>query len=191
MNIINIFVLVKDSLYAVGYDNEVKDTYSSLLDNWQDVEYLEQFFEDNKTDLQSGFYGNITIEDAVLQTLAEAAKFDKKIYNAATTGAFNEDKPLEEVMFNTLHKDVYDHIHIPSKAYGPNYKSWLRIYAIRIAPNLYVISGGAIKLTEAMTTEHLKQELFKLKLTANYLKEIGLIEEEDLGYIEIGNNEND
>lgn len=191
MNIINIFVLVKDSLYAVGYDNEVKDTYSSLLDNWQDVEYLEQFFEDNKTDLQSGFYGNITIEDAVLQTLAEAAKFDKKIYNAATTGTFNEDKPLEEVLFNTLHKDVYDHIHIPSKAYGPNYKSWLRIYAIRIAPNLYVISGGAIKLTEAMTTEHLKQELFKLKLTANYLKEIGLIEEEDLGYIEIGNNEND
>lgn len=191
MNIINIFVLVKDSLYAVGYDNEVKDTYSSLLDNWQDVEYLEQFFEDNKTDLQSGFYENITIEDAVLQTQAEAAKFDKKIYNAATTGTFNEDKPLEEVLFNTLHKDVYDHIHIPSKAYGPNYKSWLRIYAIRIAPNLYVISGGAIKLTEAMTTEHLKQELFKLKLTANYLKEIGLIEEEDLGYIEIGNNEND
>lgn len=191
MNIINIFVLVKDSLYAVGYDNEVKDTYSSLLDNWQDVEYLEQFFEDNKTDLQSGFYENITIEDAVLQTQAEAAKFDKKIYNAATTGMFNEDKPIEEVLFNTLHKDVYDHIHIPSKAYGPNYKSWLRFYAIRIAPNLYVISGGAIKLTEAMTTEHLKQELFKLKLTANYLKEIGLIEEEDLGYIEIGNNEND
>lgn len=192
MKIIDIFVLVKDSLYAVVYDSEDGESaYQALFNRWQDVEYLEQFFEDNIDDLKSGFYGNITIEEAVLQTLAEAKKFDQKILDAALNGQTQDNKPLEEVIFKTLHQDVLSHIHIPSKAYGPNKKSWLRLYAIRIAANLYVVSGGAIKLSEDMKPKHLKDELDKLKKTAAYLKEIGFEIVEDLGYIEIGNYDND
>jgi hypothetical protein len=192
MKIIDIFVVVKDSLYSVVYDSEDgQSAYEALFNRWQDVEYLEQFFEDNVDDLKSGFYGNITVEKAVLQTLGEGKKFDRTILDAATNGQKKNNKPLEEVIFKTLHQDVLSHIHIASKAYGPNKKSWLRLYAIRIAANLYVVSGGAIKLTEKMTPKHLKDELDKLKKTAAYLKEIGFEFEEELGYIEIGNYDND
>lgn len=190
MEIVDIFVHVKDSLYAVVYKTE-GDAYKSLFSRWQDVEYLEQFFEDNKKDLQSGFYGNITIDQAVLKTLGESKKFDRIVLNAAEKGKVNEEKALEDVLFKSLHKDDLSHVHIQSKAYGPSKKSWLRIYAIRIAPNLFVVSGGAIKLTPDMRPEHLKLELRKLKATASYLKEIGFEFEEDLGYIEIGNYDND
>ena len=95
------------------------------------------------------------------------------------------------MVFTSLHENDYSHIHIQSKAYGPQRPSWLRIYAIRIAENVYVVSGGAIKLTKDMEVPHLKLELRKLKATTAYLKEIGLEFEEDLGYIEIGNNETD
>lgn len=48
--------------------------------------------------------------------------------------------------------------------------SWLRIYAIRVDVNLFVISGGAIKLTPTMNeTDHLILELDKLEITKQYL----------------------
>lgn len=57
-----------------------------------------------------------------------------------------------------------------NKAKGLNKPSWLRIYAIRLDANLFVVSGGAIKLTETMNERaHLIQELRKLELTKAYL----------------------
>merc|ERR1712173_186839 len=103
----------------------------------------------------------------------------------ANSGKSNPKNSLEQNVFIDLHNDVFTHVHIESKAYGTQKKSWLRLYAIRISTNVYVVSGGAIKLTKEMNCrDHLNKELDKLKATAEYLKEIGLIEEEDLGYIE-------
>ena len=51
------------------FDDNQSDEFRKAFNQWQDVEYLEQFFEVNKTDLQREFYGNITVEDAVFRTL--------------------------------------------------------------------------------------------------------------------------
>lgn len=59
------------------------------------------------------------------------------------------------------------------KAYGNLSNSFLRIYAIRYG-NSYVITGGAIKLTDQMKDrKHTKEELYKLDLVRDYLKEGG------------------
>jgi hypothetical protein len=59
---------------------------------------------------------------------------------------------------------------------------------VRISPECFVVSGSAIKLTDALgDKEHTKNELTKLKITAAYLKENGLLEEDDFGYIDIIN----
>ena len=66
----------------------------------------------------------------------------------------------------------------------------MRLYAIRIGPRHYVVSGGAIKLKEAMNgVPHLEKELKKLKDTQEYLKEIGLMDEDDYEFIEIRSHE--
>jgi hypothetical protein len=49
------------------------------------------------------------------------------------------------------------------------------LYAIRIADNVYVVSGAGIKLTETMNDRpHLKTELKKLKAVSTFLKKMTL-----------------
>jgi hypothetical protein len=58
-----------------------------------------------------------------------------------------------------------------NKAKGINTPSWLRIYAIRLDHNLFVISGGGIKLTKTMQESgHLLLELQKMELVKEYLQ---------------------
>jgi hypothetical protein len=190
MKIVGIFAIVNTSLYAVQYDGKPYDEFKRLFDQWQDIEYLEGFFENNKKDLEEGFYKGISIEDAILRTTNEASKFEQKIRESAENSICNpdEENTLEKVVFKSLHKDILNNDYIESKAYGVKHKSWLRIYAIRLIENVYFVSGGGIKLTKDMTPEHLKKELKKLKTTTEYLKENFIVNDDDLGYIELGSN---
>ncbi|MGB5926872.1 MAG: hypothetical protein WBH03_01795, partial [Cyclobacteriaceae bacterium] len=55
---------------------------------------------------------------------------------------------------------------------GTLFPSWLRIYAVRLDINLFVVSGGGIKLTPTMNErEHLLKELRKLEVAVQYLRE--------------------
>jgi len=56
-------------------------------------------------------------------------------------------------------------------------RRWLRIYALRIDTNSYVITGGAIKLTHKMAGRlHTEKELIKLDTCRNYLKDQGVFD---------------
>ena len=57
--------------------------------------------------------------------------------------------------------------------------SWLRIYAIRLEPNVYVVTGGAIKLTQRMQDkEHTSLELEKLNKCKEFLKYNGVFDKD-------------
>lgn len=54
----------------------------------------------------------------------------------------------------------------------PRNASWLRIYAIRLDPGIYVITGGAIKLTRTMQErEHTLVELARMEKVRRFLIE--------------------
>lgn len=60
------------------------------------------------------------------------------------------------------------------------------MYAIRIAANCFVISGGAIKLTQQMAErEHTANELRKIERTKDYLIDEGLFDENDFDILEL------
>lgn len=188
MEIVNIFAIVKDKLLSVQFEPNDCDEFALAFRNWNDTEYLEEFFENNKNDLQSGFYGKISIEEAIFSTIDEASKFETKIREVAKAGKFETENSLQDLVFYPLHKNDPNYKLQESKAYGTKYKSWLRMYAVRISPECFVVSGSAIKLTGAMgEQDHTAIELTKLKITAAYLKENGLLEEDDFGYIDIIN----
>jgi len=66
-------------------------------------------------------------------------------------------------------------------------KSWLRIYAVRIDKNLYVVTGGAIKLTKTMEErDHTNEELNKLNHVVDYLRGRGLVNEKEFARLELG-----
>ena len=50
MEIITIFALHDQALYSVKYSGQTFDEFDRLFDLWQDIQYLEDFFENNKSD---------------------------------------------------------------------------------------------------------------------------------------------
>ena len=57
--------------------------------------------------------------------------------------------------------------------------SWLRIYAIKLEPGCYIITGGAIKLTRTMQERaHTLAELNKMEQVRNFLLNGGAIDTE-------------
>lgn len=63
------------------------------------------------------------------------------------------------------------------------HSSWLRLYAIKLTAEVYIITGGAIKLTATMQErEHTRKELAKIDKVRRYLLEEGIID--DSGFID-------
>ncbi|PRY09818.1 hypothetical protein CLV24_11722 [Pontibacter ummariensis] len=192
MELVPIFADPKPSIFAVLFDEEGDETeenvdeFRKAFSLWGDVEYLERFFEENRLDLESGFYGNMTVSEAVEVTLEEAQALEDKLYELAENRQFDGSDNLEAI-FRSLDNNDYKTTSLQrSKAYGGRRKSWLRIYAIRIAPNLFVITGGAIKLTLQMGERaHTRKELMKLDRVRYFLKEEGLIDESDFERLEL------
>jgi hypothetical protein len=186
MKIVNIFAVIDDSLLAVQFEGKHSDEFAELFSNWQDVEFLEDFFENNKKDLQSGFFGTVSVDDAVFRTMEEADELETFIKEVSVNGKSNPYNTLYDLVFHQLHENDFSKTHLSSKAYGSSNKTWLRVYAIRIADNLYVVTGGAIKLTKSMQErEHTEIELKKLKIVSAHLKEIGFDHSDDYGFIDI------
>ena len=70
------------------------------------------------------------------------------------------------------------------KAYGVYYRSWLRMYALKICDDMYLITGGAIKLTDRMDERaHTRIELNKLERCKDFLFEQRIID--DKGVVEL------
>lgn len=183
MEIIIIFVNETNPiLLSSCYKDGDEDEFSKVLKNWQDPEYLKDYFTQNKKYLES-FYKNISIQDAVTKTLKDAKDFESRLLSLAKIslkGNIGLDK-----IFTKLHKYDYEVELIPFKAYGTEIyadeTSWLRIYGIKIESNVYVITGGLIKLTEAMQdSDEGKKELQNIRRTTDYLNDNQIIDKDGL-----------
>lgn len=179
MGIINIFAVIEDSLYSVQYENETLHEFEKYFDLWNDPIYLREFFEEHLEDLKSDFWKNITIEEAITRTRKDANLLEKKLLEIAETGKTERLENLSTI-FEPLSKGVIEDYE-KDKAKGLGRNSWIRIYAIRIEANIFVVCGGAIKLTRNMNErEHLLKELNKLEFTRNHLMED---ESDDLEFV--------
>src|SRR5690606_11792965 len=171
MKIINTFAIVKDSLYSVQYDTEGSNEFAKCFELWNDPIYLREFFEQHEKDLNNKFWNGITIEEAIVKTREDARLLEEELVSVAKTGKTERFETLS-TLFEPLSKGVIDENLEKDKAKGMKRPSWLRIYAIRIEANLFVVCGGAIKLTPTMNErKHLTLELEKLDFTHNYLQD--------------------
>lgn len=196
--------IIKDSLYAVKYDDEhdefennefekdgsPKNEFKRLFNNWSDVEYLDAFFDKHQSDLKTEFYTDILTENAIERTINEANKLEQKLISIAENGKTNNSENLDNLFkpLDNREKSVYPPPEYQkNKVYGDEYKSWLRIYAIRIEENVFIVTGGAIKLVKNMNErEHLINELKKLDKIKQFLIGEGIIDKEGIvEYLEL------
>jgi hypothetical protein len=180
MKLVPIFVPQdsEDGLWAIHFDSESQNEFDKFFDLVNNVEWLNHFFDENNVDLHSGFFGNVGIEAAVLRTLNEAAEMEDSLYEYSERGFGGQGGKLQ-YLFKPLSNFEYGIVaHQKSKA--RIHKGWLRLYAIRLAENCYLVTGGAVKLTVGMKKEHLQNELRKLELAKRFLMDNGINCPEDL-----------
>jgi hypothetical protein len=167
MIIVSIFA---HQLTSFQYDKEPINEFARLFRQWQDPEFLYEFFTEHIDDLQSGFFGVVSLQTAIRETRAQARRLEREMLTLANGTTYN----LDSLFLPLSDNEAYELVR--SKAKGDRPKSWLRMYAIKLEPNVYIITGGAIKLTESMQErEHTRHELSKFIRCKDYLREQGIV----------------
>jgi len=185
VELVRIFPGEGDGLFSVHFSDQPRDEFRSLFDFWNDPELLEDFFERNRADLAQDRYQHPSIEDAVLWTLEESTILQQILYKRALQGQKDSHNTLQTLFRPLEPKDVRSLSYQRNKVYGRRHKGWLRIYAIRLHPNTFVVTGGAIKLTQRMEErKHTQHELVKLERVQQFLKSNG-IDDGDLRVLKI------
>lgn len=186
MDLKSIFVdeTTNEGLYAIRYDGETLDEFERLLDLWSNTKYVQEYFIQNRKYLETNHFKNIFIGAATSKVLEEAYELEKLVYNYAESGFEKKGHNLQ-MLFLPLGKQDRIPIHQLTKAKieSRKFPRFIRLYAIRIGQNTFVISGGAIKLTKRME-EHkdTKQELEKFELVKSFLREKEIKTEDDINY---------
>jgi hypothetical protein len=163
------------SLWAVRYVGENLNELDRVFTQWNDAGWLLKFFRENFSDLVS--YFKITkLDEAVYDTMADSDQLECLIMDISPDANLDElFRPLEnsrtsEMMLSKEKARLKDR---------PKHASWLRIYAIKLNPGIYVVTGGAIKLTSTMQErEHTLKELEKLEKVRQYLVANGVIDDD-------------
>lgn len=162
-----------DHLWAVKQPDKETDELTDLFNRWNNAEYLLNFFMRNYEDLKSYFHIE-RISDAIADTFDDADALEEMILE------FPYTENLDEIFHPLDTTDANEASLSRNKARNwdrERHASWLRVYAIRIEPNIYIVTGGAIKLTRTMQErEHTQRELDKLNCCKNYLKSNGVFD---------------
>lgn len=171
-------ILENNKLWAVRYDGEDDNVLQKTFTQWSDPEWLVEFFLKNIHDLES--YFKITdINQAIYDTIDDNLKIQCLILDISPDA--NLDlifRPLENSRINEMMLGK-EKAKLKERA---NHASWLRIYAIKLEPGCYIITGGTIKLTRTMQErEHTLNELRKMETVRNHLIEEGVIDVNSFG----------
>ena len=185
---------IAHNLYSVVFKNANCHAFEEIFDNWNDIEYLFDFFEEHQTDLQSEFWTSlfgkiISTEEAIERTRRQTDAFEKKIIDLANSTTAPDETNLSSLFVPLIKQNskLKPLLNSTTKAYGLAKTSWLRVYAVRIA-DVFIVTGGAIKLTPTMEERpHTQNELDKLLNVAGILKRNHFSENTDFdtGYIDI------
>ena len=166
-------ILDNNTLWAVRYDGAKDNALQTLFEQWSDPEWLVDFFMKNMSDLTS--YFKITdINQAIYDTIDDNMRMQCLILD------ISPDADLDKIFRPLENSRTSEMLLGKEKAKiknRPQHASWLRIYAIKLEPGCYIITGGAIKLTRTMQErEHTLAELRKMESVRNFLLQGGAID---------------
>ncbi len=161
------------NLWAVRYDNCLDNVLDTILGQWNDVTWLRSFFKQNIGDLAT--YFKITdVNQAIYDTIEDSERLQCLIMDISPDANLDQIfRPLENQRMTEmlLGKEKARLRNIPGHA------SWLRIYAIKLEPGIYIITGGAIKLTRTMQErEHTLVELAKMERVRRYMLDNNIVD---------------
>lgn len=160
MIIVDIFA---EQLYSLKYEDESFDEYTRLmLDMWKDPLYLREFAKSNGVKDPSKF-------------AKECLKDRERMEDFICDIIESDDKNLSH-LFQPLHDQELGFVELSLQKGKQNR---LRLYALKIENSLFLITGGAIKMSQAMQ-DHPDTRIQKEKLeyARDYLRDHGVFDSE-------------
>lgn len=137
--------------------------------------WLRTFFKENMNDLSSYFH--ITdIKQAIDDTIDDSRRLRCIMLDISPKADLDrifrplDNNQMTEMMLEKEKARLKQRI---------RHASWLRIYAIKLSDGVYIITGGAIKLTATMQErEHTRMELVKMDRVRRFLLEENIIDDD-------------
>lgn len=154
MDIIEIF---PDTLYSVQLDGADTPEYIRVFNSWNDLDGLVSFFIKNQAFIDTPFWRNAglnpdTPELSAQRVVDEANKLEKYLLHVVKNTRKGESPDLDDY-FKPLggkYRDIW--MLEPRKSYGTEKPSLLRLYALRLDRNIYLLVYGGIKLGPTIQT---------------------------------------
>lgn len=166
MKIVDIFV---PKLYAFHFEDEEDNEYDRNIELWTNPDYLIQFAKANAKDVNLEKYVSDRLEDA--EQIVDLIEYLSENETDSLSSFFQPISPSEiGIVRLSLQK---------GKTRQRNRRNDLRFYAIKIDEDCFVITGGAIKVSQTMQEHELTNiELNKLNRCKQYLNENGVFDNE-------------
>lgn len=138
-------------IYSIKYDGEIANEFERLLDIWSDMDEVSKFFETNKEFLNADIWSTIKEPEAAAWQVAEEADNLKILFHKLYNNTQKGKQPDFDNHFRFLDgKYKFEFEYIPMKSYGSGTPSFIRMYAIKMGKNKYIITGGGIKLCKTI-----------------------------------------
>lgn len=155
-------------LWAVQYPGQSEDELTRLFDEWNAPLALYTFFKEHWSD--TAYFHISSIAEAIEKTIEESEALEAIVLD------ITPEANLDSIFRRLSH---YASELCLSKTKGKVGSSWLRLYAIKLASGIYIVTGGAIKLTTTMEErEHTRRELVKIEKVRNFLIDKGIVDED-------------
>lgn len=174
-------------LYSISFDEEDLNEYHRVFREWHDLDYLIRFFSENNAYLKTDFWKHAGLdpnnpEQSAERVIEEADSLETYIQELVANCS-DGIKPDFDEYFHFLggkYKCLWSLA--PVKSYGTDSPSLLRLYAIKIDTNCYLIVYGGIKLGDTIQNSPvLKDKVFdKIDSVLRFLKDNGITDSEDI-----------
>ncbi len=174
-------------LYTIIFDEEDLNAFQRVFREWHDLDYLITFFSENKDSVNTDFWKNAGLDpdnpDKSAERVIDEADSLETYISQLVANCSNGIKPDFDEYFHFLggkYKCLWSLE--PVKSYGTDSPSLLRLYAIKIDSNCYLIVYGGIKLGETIQNSPvLKDKVFnKIDSVLSFLKANGITDSEDI-----------
>lgn len=178
-NMVFVDISGNETLWAVRFEGEEENEFVKVFYQWNDAMWLRQFFKENIDDL-SAYFKITDINQAVRDTVEDSEILRCLILDISPNADLSKFfRPLDNNQASDLMLQK-EKARLKRKL---RHSSWLRLYAIKLSPKVYVVTGGAIKLTATMQErEHTRKELTKIEKVRRYLLDEGIVD--DNGFID-------
>lgn len=170
-------------IYSIKYDDKEENEYDRLFEEWNDLISVLDFLMQHKDMLKASVWKQVSEPELAARQVLDEAEALELLFKELNSRTTNGEEPDFDSHFYYLDgKYKFELEYEPMKSYGGGHPSLLRMYAIKMDRNTYLITGGGIKLGATIQEspglkDHVIQNIDKVRA---WLKENGIMDADDM-----------